>query len=261
MAWHKKEILCLSCGEVYPIIEGIPIMLAGADRKEAEQDGFDAIAPLYDSSLPSHVTAHYLNKRVRFIGERVERGLVLDVGSGTGALAQGLMESGYQVLGTDASLGMLKLFQARTGRTPVVALARALPYRSDAFRGVVCVALLHHVARSDAVRASLGEMYRVLQTGGALVVWDHNPANPYWPILMKRVPQDSGRERLVPASEICDGLRVAGATTVEVFKMGFVPDFVPPALLPFFQRLEKTMEQWPLLRNWAAHNVVVARKE
>ncbi len=235
-------------------------MVAGTDRERVEKDGFDAIAPLYDASLPSHVTAHYLSKRIRFIGERVERGLVLDVGSGTGALAHSLMESGYQVLGTDASLGMLRLFLARTGRTPVVALAHALPFRSDAFRGVVCVALLHHVARSDEVRGALSEMYRVLQTGGALVVWDHNPANPYWPILMKRVPQDSGRERLVPASEICDDLREAGAESVEVFKMGFVPDFAPPALLTLFQRLESTLERWPLLRNWAAHNVVVARK-
>lgn len=260
MAWQETVLLCNACGASYPIIDGIPFMVHRTERPQPVDGGFDTIAQVYDSTLPPHVTEHYLNKRVRFIGERIHKGMVLDVGGGTGALAQRMMETGYQVVGTDASLGMLRVYRSRTSTVPVGALAHALPFRSEAFQGVVCVALLHHIAQTDSVKASLAEMYRALRRGGTLIIWDHNPANPYWPVLMKRVPQDTGQERLIPLAEICQGLRQAGARTVQIFKKGFVPDFVPPVLLPVLQRLEEAVERIPLVRGWAAHNVVVVHK-
>ena len=45
-------------------------------------------------------------------------------------------------------------------------------------------------------------MLRVLRSGGHLLIWDHNPRNPYWNFLMKRVPQDCGEERLIHKNEI-----------------------------------------------------------
>lgn len=241
--------------------DGIPLMVPLARRTGAGPGGFDGIAELYDSTLPSHVTEHYLKKRLEFLERYFQGGPVLDVGGGTGALAQRLRARGYDVVGTDASLGMLRVFRSRTSTLPAGALASALPFPSETFQGVFTVALLHHVARPEEVRLSLSEMYRVLRKGGVLVVWDHNPANPYWPIIMKRVPQDSGDERLIPQREICSGLRQAGATSMQVSQTGFVPDFVPPALLPPLQWLERVLEGLPLVRKVAAHNVVVVRKE
>lgn len=236
-------------------------MVPGAERLRPGQAGFDDIAEVYDTTLPAHVTDHYLNKRARLLAGRVEAGPVLDVGGGTGALAVMLQERGYDVLGTDISLGMLRVYKSKTSTIPVGALAYALPFQSNAFQAVVCIAMLHHIARPEAVKAALGEMYRVLRRGGTLVIWDHNPANPYWPIIMKRVPQDSGEERLIPLAEICLGLSAAGATSIETFKMGFIPDFVPPVLLSVLQWLEGVLERTPLLRNLAAHNVVLVHKE
>lgn len=261
LAWHGPEALCAACGEAYPVVDGIPFMVAGAERARAGKGEFDAIAHIYDRTLPQHVTEHYLDQREKFLSQRLAGSPVLDVGGGTGALARRLLARGYEVLGADSSLGMLRVYHSRTSTIPVGALAHALPFPSESFQGVVSVALLHHIARPDVVRASLGEMYRVLRGGGALVVWDHNPANPYWPVIMKKVPQDSGQERLIPLQEICLGLRQAGATSLEVFRKGFVPDFVPPFLLPALQGLERTLEGTPWVRRWAAHNVVVVRKE
>ena len=39
-----------------------------------------------------------------------------------------------------------------------------------------------------------------------MLVWDHNPRNPYWRRLMAKVPQDDGSERLVPEAEVARGL-------------------------------------------------------
>ena len=80
------------------------------------------------------------------------------------------------------------------------------------------------------MRATLIEMVRVTRPGGRIVVWDHNPRNPYWKNLMARVPQDDGSERLVPEEEIVAGLEAAGAE-IGSRQLGLVPDFVPRALL------------------------------
>jgi len=192
--------------------------------------------------------------------ERIKSGPVLDVGCGTGALAEKLLSKGYQVIGTDASVGMLQVYRSRTASVPVAALSHALPFPSDTFQGAVSVALLHHIADAERVRSSLGEIHRVVRRGGLLVIWDHNPANPYWPVLMKKVPQDSGQERLIPRAEIRQGLRLAGAGSIAVFNKGFVPDFIPPALLPLMRWVEAGLEGLPLFRRLAAHNVVVVRK-
>jgi hypothetical protein len=91
------------------------------------------------------------------------------------------------------------------------------------------------------------------------VVWDHNPLNPYWPLLMRRVPQDDGSERLVGLREILSGLSGPRVESIESFRSGFVPDFLPPRFLPFGQRLETALERRRPFRWLAAHNVVVAK--
>ena len=31
-------------------------------------------------------------------------------------------------------------------------------------------------------------MMRVTKPGGRVIIWDHNPANPYWPVIMSKAP-------------------------------------------------------------------------
>ena len=45
---------------------------------------------------------------------------------------------------------------------------------------------LHHLETPERVATTVREMGRVVKHSGFIVLWDHNPANPYWPILMKR---------------------------------------------------------------------------
>lgn len=223
---------------------------------------FDEVAGQYDESLPSHVVEHYLQKRASFIQGEVQAGArVLDVGCGTGALAARIQASGYDVVGVDPSRGMLGVLRERVAAVPAVAgSGTALPFADDSFDLVCCVATMHHIADAASVRRTLAEMVRVTKRAGLLLIWDHNPRNPYWRLLMARVPQDTGEERLIPEEEIVVGLRNAGATAVRSRQLGFVPDFVPPWLLGWAARGERIVERTPGLRRLCAHNVVLATK-
>lgn len=225
------------------------------------EQNFDEIAGEYDESLPPHVVEHYLAKRVRFIVENCEPGRGLDVGCGTGVLAQRLTERRFRMTGVDPSQGMLDVMAERA---PDVSGRRAsgteLPFEDGSFDLVLTVAALHHIAEPGAVGATLGEMARVVRPGGRIVVWDHNPRNPYWKHLMARVPQDDGSERLIPEAEVLDGLRAGGAKPLLSVQLGFVPDFVPPGLLSAMRGVERVVERTPALRRLCAHNVVVATR-
>lgn len=222
---------------------------------------FDSIASVYDESLPAHVVEHYLAKRVRFVIEHCPRGRALDVGCGTGALAARLSKAGYEMTGVDPSAGMLDVLHAREpGIEAVHASGTALPFADDTFDLVMCVAVMHHIADPVGVRETLREMVRVARPGSRILVWDHNPRNPYWGRLMARVPQDTGEERLVPEAELLGGLCDAGAEVVSSTQLGLVPDFVPSRALPAAAAAERAVESTPLIRWLGAHNVLLAAK-
>jgi SAM-dependent methyltransferase len=249
-------------------------LIAGARRSSATeavrptttgangQTDFDAVADKYDGALPDHVMDHYLEKRAVYIKEHVATGSkLLDVGCGTGSLAQRLLRDGYDVTGADPFAAMLERAGARDPRLKTVhASGRRLPFDDSTFDLTYSVAVLHHIADPDEIRETLAEMCRVTKAGGHVLVWDHNPRNPYWPFLMRRVPQDTGAERLIPEQEILDGLVAGGATPIESIALGLMPDFAPRPLTGAIAAVERALERVPILSRLCAHNVILARK-
>ncbi len=232
-----------------------------SDHATHQHRHFDEIADEYDGSLPPHVVDHYLDKRVAYVRNLLPGGRILDVGCGTGVVAGRLAEAGYEVTGVDPSAGMRAYMEEHApGVTAVEGSATALPFEDGSFDLTMCVAVMHHIAEPEAVHSALGEMVRVTRPSGLVLVWDHNPRNPYWKHLMARVPQDDGTERLIPENEILRGLTDGGAAIASSAPSGFVPDFVPPRLLGFAAGAERVVEKTPGLRRLCAHNVVVARR-
>jgi SAM-dependent methyltransferase len=221
---------------------------------------FDAVAEAYDSTIPAHVAEHLLARRLAFVSRHLSAGcLILDAGCGTGVFAGRLRDNGYRVVGIDASIGMLGPARDR-GVAVAQAIAQRLPFPDATFDGFVSVAVLHHLGSTDMVRGAVDEMMRVLRPGGRAVIWDHNPLNPYWPILMARVPQDDGSERLVSRGEILNNLARHAVGGVEHWRLGFIPDFTPRRALGAAIAIERRLEAWPLMRTFASHNVFVVRK-
>ncbi len=88
---------------------------------------------------------------------------VLDIGAGTGVVALGLTELGYQVIGVDLSRGMLCRALDRLDGRAVAGDALALPFVSASFDQAYSVWVLHHVGD---MAGALREVARVLRPHG-----------------------------------------------------------------------------------------------
>jgi SAM-dependent methyltransferase len=224
----------------------------------SQQEHFDRVASRYDHTIPAHVMGHLTRRRVDLAQSLAPRGRVLDVGCGIGTFLRALPDR-YDKVGVDISHAMLEVASS-AGLSVTQAGGGELPFEDASFDLVSTFAVLHHLIDRTLVRETIGEMCRVAKLGGAVIVWDHNPLNPYWPILMRRLPQDRGDERLVPARLIRQVLNGCGMTHVHLRRMTFIPDFTPRWGLPIVKRIEPLMERIPALKFMAAHNVFTARR-
>ncbi len=224
-----------------------------------QDEHFDVVASEYDESIPPHVMAHLTRRRVALAQELAPRpGRVLDVGCGTGTFLRELPDL-YEKVGVDVSAAMLDVARSR-GLDVRIASGGDLPFEDASFDLVTTIGVLHHLIDPDLVRATLREMARVAKPGAALLIWDHNPLNPYWPIFMRRLPQDQGDEKLVPARMIRATLREAGLVEIRLRRLTFTPDFTPVGALRVVATLERGLERVPGLNVLAAHNVFTARR-
>jgi SAM-dependent methyltransferase len=255
---------CTGCERVFEVEQGIPVLLPKAvlDSTEARQHTlYTEVAHEYDDVFPRHVADHYIEKRTGLVKELLPLGgLALDVGCGTGQLGEAIAGEGYDVFGVDLAPSMIRKARERGLAGTYAAVTTSLPFADNTFDLALTVATLHHLETPARVAATVAQMARVVRPGGFVVLWDHNPANPYWPMLMKRVPQDSGDERLVPLAELLADVKQAGLRPERAFRSGFTPDFLPARLAQPWRWVERLVELTPGLNALAAHNVVVARK-
>jgi demethylmenaquinone methyltransferase/2-methoxy-6-polyprenyl-1,4-benzoquinol methylase len=148
----------------------------GQEKVAAVRAMFDTIAPRYD--LVNRIMTFGLDRRWR---SRAVRSLglprpaaVLDLACGTGDLCRELVAAGYQPVGADLSVGMLR--HARTQEPLLQADAVQLPFPPARFDGLVSGFALRNFADLVSV---FGEVARVVRPGGRLALLDvATPSNP-----------------------------------------------------------------------------------
>jgi ubiquinone/menaquinone biosynthesis C-methylase UbiE len=154
---------------------------------------------------------------------------VLDVGTGTGVVAEAVRSAGGRAAGIDRSLGMLAAGRAARPDVPVVAAeAIDLPFRDGTFDAVLGNFVLAHFAK---VETALFDVKRVTKRGGAigLTTWSdgRDAYQDAWLELVETVvPRDMlapayaaaapGHERFKEPEAIQDVLRRAGYRNLRI---------------------------------------------
>ncbi len=137
---------------------------------------FSSIAPLYGCFFQFQLRMYrkflLLPSLERVVGSRAK---VLDVGFGTGALMQALLEQGHDVAGVDYSTGMLRVARKKlkTGGALLFHedVREGLSFETDSF-DVVFAAYVVHGLSSYARRVALEEMARVARK--AVILFEHS---------------------------------------------------------------------------------------
>lgn len=116
---------------------------------------------------------------------------VLDVGCGVGLMSQYVGEHFDEVAGIDVAAGVVERAGERCPRgTFQVYDGRQIPYDDASFDVVFTVCVLHHVPPPQWVSLTR-EMARVLEPGGLLYIFEHNPYNPLTRRAVNNCPFDA----------------------------------------------------------------------
>jgi ubiquinone/menaquinone biosynthesis C-methylase UbiE len=130
-------------------------------------DHFDAIAQHYDRLIRPRA-----DDPLPGILAAQPGALVLDIGGGTGRIAQALVADGVRVVVYDFAPRMARQAQSK-GLTAAVGSVLSLPFADNLAERVLVVDAFHHFVQPSAALAqpvAAAELLRVLKPGGRLVV-------------------------------------------------------------------------------------------
>lgn len=179
---EEDELTCPACDHVYPIVDGIPVLLPTNVKARFEElfgrywDS-EARAELYDTcveddstQLGAHNHRGELEATLEVLGPLTD-GRLLDCGCGNGRFFDHYPESIFAV-GIDASLNLLRICRAKGRcRRLVCGELEHLPFKDGVFDRTLSVRVLQHLHRQEE---AVVEMLRVLRADGQTVLHLYN---------------------------------------------------------------------------------------
>jgi SAM-dependent methyltransferase len=183
-----QNISCQSCGAVYPIEGGIPLLYS-PHNPDQDRDATQTVKAFYEENpfpnyddMDSGKTLQEKARRglfAKLLDEQLPPGsLLLEAGCGTGQLSNFLgMKRDRRVIGTDLCLNSLKLakgFRDRCGIVNASFLQMNLfrpPFASEAFEVVISNGVLHHT--NDPL-GGFRSIARLVKPGGLIIIGLYN---------------------------------------------------------------------------------------
>ncbi|NJE02912.1 class I SAM-dependent methyltransferase [Thermococcus sp. MV11] len=189
---------------------------------------FDKIAARYDEWYRTK-TGRYVDRTEKwliFSMMETRGGKALDLGCGTGNYTLELKKRGFDVIGLDASEGMLRIARSK-GLNCIMGDAYSLPFPDESFDLVLSVTMFEFIHEPERV---LAEIHRVLKPGGEVIIGTMN-GRSLWFLLkrLKSIFTETAYRyaRFYTPGELEGLLRKAGFENVESAGIIFFPSFWP----------------------------------
>jgi ubiquinone/menaquinone biosynthesis C-methylase UbiE len=228
---------------------------------------FDSIADAYDVQIPVAQRERLLTLKTRLMRDAIDRWCAgrkgLDVGCGQGRYVARMRQLGYDVHGSDPSVGQIRHARVLVGDATLIKQGSAL--RIDAADGTYDFAyvinVLHHLASVEEQQKAFAELLRVIKPGGLLFVHEINTRNILFRFYMGYVfPSvnciDEGTERWLLPHRL---QQYVAAPVIATEFFTFLPEFAPAMVLRLCRPMEALLEASPL-RIFSAHYMAVLRK-
>jgi len=186
-----EQVECLFCKAVYPLDDGIPILLPPQIEKfkmlEAEYHSNEADHFAERANKFSYRVSRYHEDYLTCFRDYQKGAVVLEVSGGCGIEACRLKDMGLTVIESDIAVGMVKrarkcaAYDGQNGRSVfVVCDAELLPCQDQSLDAILIVAALHHLPSPERFFAAAK---RALKPGGLLVIGFEPNRWPYYTVI------------------------------------------------------------------------------
>lgn len=166
---------CPACHGAYPITDGVPRFVAGAEATSFGVQWNAFRTEQLDSVTGTDISAARFWAETGWTATDLQGRWVLDAGCGAGRFLEIAAEAGAEVVGLDVSSAVdaaAASFASGTNVHLVQASVLALPFRSGAFDAAYCIGVVQHTPDPlGSVRA----LPRVVKKGGevAITAYEH----------------------------------------------------------------------------------------
>lgn len=184
-----------------------------------------------------------LNKIIAGNATVPNNGRFLDFGAGVGSSIPFIRKyfPTAQLTSVDVSTGSLKIAAANFGGAAeyITFNGVQLPFIKNSFDVIYAMCVFHHIP-PDEHENVLRELWRVLKPMGILMIYEHNPLNPFTVHTVKSCPFDQDAI-LINSATMKDRLKSAGFFITSVNYRVFFPRF-----LSAFRWMENWLKWFPL---------------
>ena len=140
-------------------------------------DHFGILAPVYEK----YIKPKYPQRMAELTQLPID-GRLLDVGGGTGRVAQFLRDDVGNLFIADLSHKMLVESLSKEGLLPTCSHSEFLPFSDEIFERIIMIDALHHVCDQQQ---TINELWRVLKPGGRIII--EEPDIHHWAVKLVAV--------------------------------------------------------------------------
>ncbi len=208
---------------------------------------YDEAVPYYDATrgYRAGVAERYRDACLKVIGA-APRPRILELGIGTGLIAEPFIAAGHRYIGVDMSRAMMRELAGKLHGAHRPRLAQAdilrLPFAPASFDIIQAARVFHHV---EDWRAGIDEARRLLAAGGALLIAENVPPDgaipPPWTLVQKRWDEilrrmglgAAGPRRALPMADeiMLEYMRASGADAAIIHLLEYREKPISPRMM------------------------------